>query len=351
MLTGRPVGAVAKVGLAGVTAGMRRLVVVLATSWLAAATVVACAPVPAPVLASPPPPSPPPVAAVRPVPRTALRGLPAGVLYILGAVHLNEMNLWMLTAGGTETQLTHNPPGYEIDAFGASRAGIVVADSLHLVDQLARWTRHGAAWLHPPGRPHWIMNGEQPSIDPSGQVVYELPPKYSAGQHNSHNADFTFWLKRSFTGPQRVIYWHHRFPGVPLSGPGGQVAVVGPVGVNLPKGQVPAVVFISRDGAIRRFRTPAQGYPPAWGPAAPAVAVPMLKGPAELVYPSGRRERLPAGWVPLAWDPGGTRLLVLHGATLGVWSLGDPGHVRAAAVVSRGFQISQACWLAAKAPI
>ena len=172
-----------------------------------------------------------------------------------------------------------------------------------------------------------------------------------AGQHNPHNADFTFWLKRSFTGPQRVIYWHHRFPGVPLSGPGGQVAVVGPVGVNLPKGQVPAVVFISRDGAIRRFRTPGAGLPTGLGADRARRGGSDAERPGGAGLPSAAGGTLRPGGCHSPGIPGGTRLLVLHGATLGVWSLGDPGHVRAAAVVSRGFQISQACWLAAKAPI
>jgi hypothetical protein len=326
---------------------MRKPAAVLAAALLAASTVAGCST--GSFVAARSLHEPAAATAAEPVPRPALRRLPPGVFYILSAQHLNEMNLWVLTSGGIETQLTHNPPGYEIDAFGASSAGIVVADSLHLADQLARWTSHGPVWLHPAGSRSGYINGAVPDIRADGALTYELPPGDSAGKHM---ADFTIWAKQSFTGPQRIRYWLRADPGEPLFGPGGQIAVAGPGGPYLAKGQTPAVVFISPGGSLHRFTTPMQGeWLPVWGQSAPAVAVLAWKGPTELVFPSGKRELLPEGWAPLTWDPGGTRLLVLSGTTLGVWSLRDPGTVTVITTITPGFLIEEARWLTSKAPM
>jgi hypothetical protein len=320
---------------------------VLAAGLLAASTAVGCAADPS-AAGRPPYRAAAAPAVPLPVPRTALQHLPPGVFYILSAQHLNELNLWELTPSGTETQLTHNPPGYEIDGFGASQAGIIVADSLHLADQLARWTSQGPVWLHPPGNPGGYINGAVPDIRADGELTYELPPGNVTG---THSKDFTIWTKRSFTGPGKIIYWGRMDPGSSFFGPGGKIAVVGPGGGTV-KGQVPAVAFISPDGSARKFITPMQGdMLPVWGEQAPAVAVPLWQGSAELVFPNGERKQLPVGWIPLTWDPTGTRLLVLLGTTLGIWSLKTPGTVTALAKISPGFQIEEARWLTKQAPL
>ena len=73
-----------------------------------------------------------------------------------------------------------------------------------------------------------------------------------------------------------------------------------------------------------RVGSPAIAPPEAWGPRAPALTLRPPAGQAELRFLSGRREPLPAGWKPLAWNPAGRELLMASSTSLGIWSAARP---------------------------
>jgi hypothetical protein len=295
---------------------------------------------------------PSPVAATsiaQPIPVPQLKHLPPGAIYILGGMTASDSNLWQVASTGIEEKLTSNPRGFGIDSFAASQAGIVLADAQYGADQLARWTWHGPQWLRLPGHAKTYINGQEPGIRPDGQILYLLPPA-EPGHHGDR--DYTLWVKKSFAGPARMIYRQRTFPGVPIFGPRGQVAVVGPIGPSTAKSPKPGIVIISRTGKIRKLSPgfTELGYPPVWGQNAPALAIPPWKGPARLIFPDGRHQTLPTGWRPEAWNPSGTALLMLSKTSLGIWSLRNPGKVKAIARLTPGFEIDQVSWLARKAP-
>ncbi len=319
---------------------MRRLAVVLAAGLTVAGATAGCAVAPASVAPSrsvhvPAPPA-------GPVRALALKNLPLGVFYLLAGPHVNDLNVWEVSSAGVQEQLTHNAPGYEIDGMAASPKGIILADSLHMLDQLARWTNHGPAWLHPPGHLGDPINGQVPDIGRDGKIGYLLPPHDGGGSMNSK--DFTVWLRQSFTGSQKIVYKSKTFPGRPYLGPLGQIAIVPPTN-PLPRGQHPAIFFISRSGAVRSIRTPRQSFYDAWGQQAPALVVSYRHGPAQAIYPGGQRESLPVGWLPLAWNAAGTNLLVESATMLGTWTPSHPKYVTPAAAISKGYEITQASWL------
>jgi hypothetical protein len=291
----------------------------------------------------------PAVPAGAPVPSGLLKHLPQGVFYILGGLSIRDNYLWEVTSAGREVLLTRDPR--DLDSMTASSAGVVLSDAQHFADQLAMLTRTGLRWIHPHGHPKSYINGQVPDIRRNGQIVYEMAP----GQPGGSKKDFTIWSKKSFTGPEHLIYSSKNDPGTPVVGPDGQTAVAGPVGPYLAKGQVPGAVIISRSGNVTRLRTGGgvQGYPPVWGDHAPALAIPTWgnAGNAQLYYQDGKRGSLPAGWRPLAWNPRGTELLVQHNDILGLWQSEEPHKIIAIGSMTKGFQVMQVSWLRSAAPL
>lgn len=275
-----------------------------------------------------------------PIPVATISHLRPGVYYLLAGTSLSDTNLWQIGPDGRETQLTHNPQGFGISAFAASRAGIILADARYGVDDLARWTRHGPSWLRPRHTRKGFIHGSVPDINNHGRITYEtLPLGVSKG-----NQEFTIWARRSFGGGQQAVYKRRTDPGNPVFGPRDQIAIVG-VGRT-------RVVIVPRRGTVRNLRTRfSLGYPPVWGEQAPALALNFKAHAAELFFPGGRREQLPGGWHPLAWSPAGGELLMQSGTSLGIWSVTAPRQVAAIGKISRGFQIVQASWLRRKAPL
>lgn len=274
-----------------------------------------------------------------PIPAATIRHLPRGVFYLLAGRRISNTNVWQIGPGGRETQLTHNPQGFGISAFAASRAGIILADARYGIDDLARWTRHGASWLRPRHARKGFIHGSVPDIGNDGRITYETMP---VGVTKVQ--EFTIWARRSFTGGQKAVYKRRADPGNPVLGPRDQIAIVG---VGRKK-----VIIVSRRGKVRKLRTGfSLGYPPVWGERAPAIAVNFENHPAELFFPGGRREQLPGGWHLLAWSPAGSRLLMQSGTSLGIWSMSAPHQVAVIGKISRGFQIVQTSWLMHKAPL
>jgi len=274
----------------------------------------------------------------------AARRLPAGVFYVLGGPRSASMNVWEVDKSGTLVQLTHNPAGSGIDEMSASAAGIVVGDGLYGGEQDGMVTSSGVVWLRPWHKPRGLIYGFGIRITATGQLLYLLAPRQGT---DPSSKVFTYWLKSSLTGREHQIYRSRQFIGGPLPGPDGHVAIVGPSGKPYP-GQKPGIVVISHSGHARRIapRVTEIGYPPLWGQTAPALVVPPVRGPAQLVFLNGRHMALPNGWQPWSWNPTGTELIVLRGTTLGIWSLAHPHRVKPVTQITPGFEIEDVSWLA-----
>jgi hypothetical protein len=287
----------------------------------------------------------PAAAGGEPLPAATMRRLPAGVFYLLAGPAPASLNVWEVTAATGARQLTHNPLGYGISSFAASAAGIILADARHGADNLARWGTHGAVWLHPAGQPQALIHGEGPGISDSGDIAYETPPapgdKY-----------FQVWVQHGFTGRPRVVYRHRFDIGGPEFGPRGQIVVSGPVGPWL-SGHKPQEVLLSPSRKPRILKTGFSqlGYPTAWAPHAPALAVASWQHTAKVFYPSGRQAPLPPGWQPLTWDSNGTQLLMRSHSLLGTWSPKQPHSVTVIGSINQRYLLIQASWLAKQAPL
>ena len=279
-----------------------------------------------------------------PMTRAASKRLPAGVFYILGGHGSGSMNVWEVSKSRRVMELTHNPAGSGIAEMSASPAGIVVGDGLHGGEQDGMLTRSGVKWLRPWHKPHGFIYGFGVRITSSGQLLYLLAPAQGT---DPSSKQFTYWLKPSLTGREHEIFRSRLFIGGPLPGPSGRIAIIGPSGQPYP-GQSPTIVVISRSGRARRIppRVKEIGYPPLWGQTAPALVLPQVGGPAQLVFLNGRRIALPDGWQPWSWNPAGTELLMEQGAALGIWSIKHPHRVIRLTHITPGFEIEDVSWLA-----
>ncbi len=288
----------------------------------------------------------PPATSAGPVPPGTSARLPAGAFYVLAGRTLGSLNVWELGAGRAVTQLTHNRAGRGIDAFAASGAGIVLADAAGATDELARWTRHGPAWLR--HRHHGpFIHGSSPDISGDGTVGYVTPP---SGSGTHQNAEFAIWTQPSFISQATVVYRQRRPMDGPVFGPHGQIAIEGWTG---PRGGRRPSVLIYAGGHVTTLSIGVSAIPSlvAWGHRAPALAIAFPAHQAELLSPDGTRRTLPFGWQPLAWNPSGTQLLMQSNTALGIWSASVPGRVRTVGVITPGMQVLQAVWLAHKAPM
>ncbi len=109
-----------------------------------------------------------------------------------------------------------------------------------------------------------------------------------------------------------------------MFGPHGQIAIEGWTG---PQASRRPGVLIYRHGDVTTLTTGVSAIPSllAWGHRAPALAVAFPANRAELLFPDGRRQPLPHGWQPLAWNQAGTQLLMQSATGLGIWSATAPG--------------------------
>ncbi len=287
------------------------------------------------------------MAATQPLPAGTRRNLPAGVFYLLAGRGLASLNLWQVTEGGRERQLTHNRRGSGIDAFDASTAGIILADGTSSGDHLARLTPRGPMLLRKTSGRLALLRGSSPDIRNDGTIGYVTPPANSGRRTGSY---FEIWTRRSFSGRGSVLLRQRHPLAGPVFGPHGQVAVEGWDGRP---GQRKPSVIIYRGGAERQLLTGVNAIPSlvAWGQQAPAVALAYPAHAAELLFPDGRRQLLPLGWQPLAWNPAGTQLLMQSARALGIWSVSAPRQVTRIGAITAGVQILQADWLARKAPL
>ncbi len=284
-------------------------------------------------------PSPSTLTAKQPVPASTRRNLPAGR-------GLASLSLWQLTGGGRERQLTHNRRDFGVDAFDASAGGIIVADGTSNGDDLARLTPRGPLLLHKTGGQLALLRGSSPDIRNDGMIGYVTPPPSPGSRTGSY---FEIWTRRSFSSQGSLLLRQRNPLAGPVFGPHGQVAVEGWGG----PGQRKPSVLIYRHGDVRRLLTGISAIPSlvAWGQHAPALALAFPAHAAELLFPDGHRQLLPLGWQPLAWNPGGTELLMQSARALGIWSRASPDHVTRIGAVTPGVQILEADWLTRKAPL
>jgi hypothetical protein len=284
-------------------------------------------------------------AATQPLPAGTRRNLPAGVFYLLAGRGLASLNLWQVTVGGRERQLTHNRRGFGIDAFDASAAGIILADGSSSGDDLARLTPQGPSLLRKTGGQLALLRGSSPDIRDDGMIGYVTPPSQSGSRTGGY---FEIWTRRSFSGRGTVLLKQRHPLAGPVFGPHGQIAVEGWGGA----GQKPSVLIYSGSG-VRRLLTGINAIPSlvAWGEHAPALALAFPAHAAELLYLNGHRQLLPPGWQPLTWNPAGTELLMQSARALGIWSMSSPGRVTRIGPSTPGVQILQADWLTMKAPL
>jgi hypothetical protein len=287
------------------------------------------------------------VAADAPFLAATVRHLPSGAFYLLAGRDLATLNVWEITPGGQQKQLTHNKRGYGIDALAASPAGILLADAANGVDDLAMWTSHGPSWLHAPNDPRLLIRGSSPDIRGNGTIGYVTPPAKSGTGGSSY---FAIWTQRSVNGRADLVYRQGRPLAGPAFGPGGQIAIEGWTGQP---GQLKPTVIIYRNGRSRTLQTGVSAIPSlvAWGEHAPALAIAFPAHQAELLFTDGRRQSLPSGWQPIAWNPSGSELLMQSATALGVWSPRTPDRVVNLGLLTPGVQLLQAVWLAQKAPM
>ncbi len=285
--------------------------------------------------------------ATQPLPASTRRNLPAGVFYLLAGRGLTSLNLWQVTEGGRERQLTHNRRGSGIDAFDASAGGIILADGTSSGDQLARLTPQGPSLLRKTGGRLAWLRGSSPDIRNDGTIGYVTPPANPGRRTGNY---FEIWTRRSFNGRGSVLLRQQHPLAGPVFGPHQQIAVEGWGG---PPGQRKPSVLIYRDGGVRQLPTGINAIPSlvAWGQQAPALALAYPSHPAELLFLDGHHQLLPLGWQPLAWSPDGTQLLMQSARALGIWSMSSPDRVIRIGTVTPGVQILQADWLARKAPL
>jgi hypothetical protein len=283
-----------------------------------------------------------------PIPLATAKRMPPGVIYLQGGppgAPPPWISLWEIEHG-RESLLTRGDAGRQIDGFAASPAGIIVSDGANVTAGLARWTSTGPVWLHPAGDKTENIAGLLPDISQQGVITYMLPPHGANGKGAT-----TIWIRPSWTGRDKVVYQSRTANGplTPLFGPRNLLAVSGPQWQRL-SSRARDIAVLARDGSggvIRLLRSgfAELGYTPLWSPEASALVVRSASAASEILFLSGRRDPLPAGWRPLTWDPSGRRILMVNRTELGIWSMSRPRQVSVIGPISHGFGIWHGAWL------
>ena len=269
-----------------------------------------------------------------PLPRAIAKRLPAGIFYLLAGTNPASYNLWEVVNTGNEIELTHNSEGYGISAFGASPAGIVMADAANGYDQLARLTANGVSFLKD-------GSGSTPAINSAGQICYSLSPDGNKQPY------FELVLKDSLSATGRVIYRQKADIVSNVWGPGNAIAMV--VGGHYPgtTGPTPRLV-IQKAGTSRTVAT-GLGKDLSdviWGTKAAGLALGTWSGTGRVIYGHGKQYTLPHGWNPAAWNASGTLLLVWGPSKkIGLWSPLRPQAIQVIGTISKGVTIGQSAWL------
>jgi hypothetical protein len=274
-----------------------------------------------------------------PVSAAVASKLGRGVIYLLAGPDPAAENVWLIR-GRTERLLTSGTKNNAISSVGAAAAGVVVSDDRFNADDLARVTTRGAWWL-PTGRASRRHQGSCATISARGTIAFVTVPR-AMGYPDSRN--FELRDQDSFTSKSVIIYTSRTPLADPVFGPANQIAFI-----RQPKigdYNSTTVIVRSRDGRLRVVKTGfADPDSLVWSATAPDLVVAAWPLKAEAISSSGRRRLLPAGWFPLAWNPAGTRLLVVSRTSIGLWIPASPGAVRIIGPLNPGVEVGTASWL------
>jgi hypothetical protein len=281
--------------------------------------------------------------ASQPLPAGTVGDLPpSGVLYLLAGTSLPDYNLWQVSANRLR-QVTFNPD-LGFSAFGASKAGVILADDKFENDLLAILTSAGPKFLHQGTASRSFVDGSEPAISGTGMISYVTPP--SGG-----SSLFRIWIRKTPASRSVVVYRSADALSGPVVGPGGRLAITWTQGQDGTAGKSELAIIPATGGrpAVKKscLNSVVQLV---WSTNAAALAVASLNKNLCLIYPNGTVKRLPSGWYPLAWSPNGHQLLVQDGRLLRLWSASNPSAARVIGPITPGFDIREASWLPRAAP-
>ena len=271
------------------------------------------------------------------LPAGAAAVLRAGTLYLLlGDVPISA-NLWQASLpGGRMRQLTFNPPQYGVSNFNASAAGLVLGDARSGVDN---------AEVMVAGRPRLLSGGvgDSPQINGAGQIVDAASAEQNV-RHGPWSHDrLLYWADASSTYRTMYQALPENLASVAWN-PAGTLILAQDgtdAGTRL-------FVVNTRGRIVRQLLTvPAFPNGLAWGRYGLAVGYQTAR-PSVVVGMSGRVvARLPGGWIPGCWNPGGTRLLVTSRTRqrIGIWNSARPGQVEGLGRLSGG-ALQECSWTA-----
>jgi hypothetical protein len=262
------------------------------------------------------------------------------MFYLLAGPNPLSCNVWEVSKSGKETELTHNRVNFGISYFGASRAGIVMADASSGTDELVRLTAHGIVSL--PGQ-----HLGSPAINKRGEIAAVRPPGGTGKK-----AYFYLVVKKSFGAQPQRTYRQHAPLGGMAWGPHGSIATLSsphPPGTTGPNSKL---IVVRPSGHTIVLKTGFTNLSEVvWNEKTPTLAVANWHGAGETISLTGVRHKLPPGWWPAAWNAAGTRLLVRKNgspASLGLWSPKRPAHVAIIGAMIPHLVISQVAWLASR---
>lgn len=268
-----------------------------------------------------------------PLPRNVAKRLPGGAFYVLAGPNSASLNLWVISNKGNETKLTSNRREYGISSYGASAAGIIMADASNGLDRIARLTAHGVVFLTS-GR------GSDPSINSAGQVCYVTPA------YDKAHPFFELVEMKAFGRARRVIYKQRAVISAIHWGPGKSIGLIS--GSHYPgtRGPVPKLLMLRNESTIAVIKTGLVALSNlTWNEHAPGLAVNNWTGRGKVISPS-KDVPLPKGWMPAAWSPSGSELLVRGpGSGLGIWKPDHPSTVRVIGALASSDTVVEFQWL------
>ena len=279
-----------------------------------------------------------------PLSRAVAERLPAGVFYVLAGTDPASYNLWQVSNTGEEIRLTHNTTSLGISYFGASKAGIVMADAASGSDELAPLTSKGAVFLK-------NGNGSAPQINSAGEICYSVTTYDKKG----NTTGFDLLTKKSFSAPGRVIYRQKEAITGNFWGPDQSIAVLS--GSHYPgtNGPIAKVFTISKSGKIATIKTGLDSTLGSitWNEDGGGIGVASWADKGEVIYSGSRRYTLPAGWSPATWNTTGTQLLAWGPGSgqIGLWSPARPHSIEVIGSLPKGVTIGEFAWLAKPAKI
>lgn len=245
-----------------------------------------------------------------------------------GAQHYEVVRVDLAT--GHATQLTDVPGPFGVSTFSVSRAGLVVAQAPHGVDEIALMTSDGHLEPVPQAR------GSSPDISNRGDVAALRPVGKRSWELMLHERGAATW-RRLGPGPMARVAWLDPSTLAVFGTRDGRTtwrAITTEDGRIGPRQEVAPGRYVPADYGVRDNGRPLlllgdRGEPALlWAPGRPPERLPPASRRASCLSPDGTRALL----------TGGRDLAVLSIETGEVRSVGDPGrHVLGCAWVAERF--------------